>query len=69
VYVILIRNKYLLTVLQIRASAIRRTAFASTQQRLGIRPYELLRDVETRWSSTYIMIERAQFLREVSLQC
>lgn len=56
---------YLVTILkQIRVSSLRRqhfTAIAQTfQQNL-----ELLRDVDTRWSSTYLMILRALELETV----
>jgi hypothetical protein len=59
-------NKKILTILQIRSSTIQQTAFASTLQRLDIPPYELLCDIETCWSSTYFMIERALLLQGVS---
>ena len=33
---------------------------------LKMKDYQLLRDVDTRWSSTLIMIDRALLLRRVS---
>lgn len=35
------------------------------QELLGQKKLQLLRDVDTRWSSTFLMIERCLLLREV----
>lgn len=51
--------------IQIRASSLRRQRFENILESLGQKTLQLLRDVETRWSSTYLMIERAFVLREV----
>ncbi|EPQ49932.1 hypothetical protein GLOTRDRAFT_67196, partial [Gloeophyllum trabeum ATCC 11539] len=48
----------------IRASSIRRQYFAEVQKALQQRDLQLLRDVDTRWSSTLLMIERVLLLRE-----
>jgi len=51
---------------QIRSSSLRRQYFASVLEILNEPNLQLLRDVDTRWSSTFLMIERALLLREVS---
>ncbi|KZT28411.1 hypothetical protein NEOLEDRAFT_1035922, partial [Neolentinus lepideus HHB14362 ss-1] len=48
----------------IRASSIRRQYFAEVQKALQQKDLQLLRDVDTRWSSTLLMIERVLLLRE-----
>lgn len=48
----------------IRASSIRRQYFADVQRALEEKDLQLLRDVDIRWSSTLLMIERAILLRE-----
>ncbi|KAJ2921202.1 hypothetical protein H1R20_g15892, partial [Candolleomyces eurysporus] len=50
----------------IRASSLRHDRFASIQQSLHPtrQPLELIRDVDTRWSSTLLMIERFVELKE-----
>jgi hypothetical protein len=55
--------------LQIRASSLRRQYFSEVLKALQMKDLQLLRDVDTRWSSTLInviMIDRAILLREVS---
>jgi hypothetical protein len=56
-----------LTVTQIRASSLRRQVFSTIviALRNGV-DLQLLRDVDTRWSSVLLMIERALELRHVS---
>lgn len=50
---------------QIRSSSVRRQCFADlTTKQFGV-DVQLLRDVDTRWSSTCLMIERALFCRPV----
>ncbi|THH19265.1 hypothetical protein EUX98_g8810 [Antrodiella citrinella] len=53
----------------IRASSLRRQYFETIQRRLNpdSPPRQLLRDVDTRWSSTFYMIDRALDLREAIL--
>lgn len=51
--------------LQIRASSLRRHRFRAVLEQLDQKILELLRDVETRWSSTFLMLDRALALREV----
>jgi hypothetical protein len=53
-------------IIQIRASSIRRELFSIIVMALrdGVN-LQLLRDVDTRWSSVLLMIERALELREV----
>lgn len=59
------------TVLSIRKSGKRKEAFLEVQRQLiadGIqetqRPLELLEDIEHRWNSTYLLVERALVVRE-----
>ncbi|KAF7347428.1 HAT family dimerization domain-containing protein [Mycena venus] len=49
----------------IRASSLRRQYFSEVLKALQMKDLQLLRDVDTRWSSTLIMIDRAILLREV----
>ena len=48
-------------------SSLRRQSFADIQKTVypDYPELQLLRDVDTRWSSTYLMIERALELRTV----
>ncbi|KAJ7021762.1 hypothetical protein B0H16DRAFT_1330400, partial [Mycena metata] len=48
----------------IRASSLRRQYFSEVLKALQQKDLQLLRDVDTRWSSTLIMIDRAILLRE-----
>ncbi|KAJ6586163.1 ribonuclease H-like domain-containing protein, partial [Mycena capillaripes] len=48
----------------IRASSLRRQYFSEVLRALQMKDLQLLRDVDTRWSSTLIMIDRAILLRE-----
>ncbi|KAK6969568.1 hypothetical protein R3P38DRAFT_2814139 [Favolaschia claudopus] len=48
----------------IRASSLRRQYFSEVLKALHMRDLQLLRDVDTRWSSTLIMIDRAVLLQE-----
>ncbi|KAJ7017491.1 hypothetical protein C8F04DRAFT_979212, partial [Mycena alexandri] len=48
----------------IRASSLRRQYFSEVLKALQQKDLQLLRDVDTRWSSTLLMIDRALFLRE-----
>ncbi|KAJ6556030.1 ribonuclease H-like domain-containing protein, partial [Mycena capillaripes] len=52
------------TVRVIRASSLRRQYFSEVLKALQQKDLQLLRDVDTRWSSTLIMIDRAILLRE-----
>ncbi|KAJ2934002.1 hypothetical protein H1R20_g3089, partial [Candolleomyces eurysporus] len=54
----------------IRASSLRRDKFAALQRTRNPKkaPLELLRDVDTRWSSTLLMIERLVALKEFVVQ-
>ena len=51
---------------QIRASSIRRQQFSQIVKTFTGKDLQLLRDVDTRWSSALLMIERALILEEVS---
>ncbi|KAJ8584034.1 hypothetical protein M405DRAFT_747679, partial [Rhizopogon salebrosus TDB-379] len=48
----------------IRASSIRRQYFSAALKAMEKKDLQLLRDVDTQWSSTLLMIERAIILRE-----
>ncbi|KAJ7871116.1 hypothetical protein B0H13DRAFT_1634514, partial [Mycena leptocephala] len=48
----------------IRASSLRRQYFSEILKALQQKDLQLLRDVDTRWSSTLLMIDRAILLRE-----
>ncbi|KAF7328561.1 HAT family dimerization domain-containing protein [Mycena venus] len=48
----------------IRAFSLRRQYFSEVLKALQMKDLQLLRDVDTRWSSTLIMIDRAILLRE-----
>ena len=50
-----------------RASSLRRQYFAEVVTTLKQANLQLLRDVDTRWSSTLLMFERALMLREVCI--
>ncbi|KAJ6560605.1 ribonuclease H-like domain-containing protein, partial [Mycena vulgaris] len=52
------------TVRVIRASSLRRQYFSEVLKALQQKDLQLLRDVDTRWSSTLLMIDRAILLRE-----
>jgi len=54
---------------QVRASSLRRQHMITVQNIAGQKDLKLLRDVDTRWSSTFIMIDRFLSLREVILLC
>ena len=51
---------------KIRSSQLRCDHFSKNLKESGIWPLQLIRDVETRWSSVYLMITRALALRPVS---
>ena len=51
---------------QIRASSIRRQQFSQIVKTFMGKDLQLLRDVDTRWSSALLMIERALILEEVT---
>lgn len=51
---------------QARSSSQRKQLFKSIQERIKIRPCQLLLDMKVRWSSTYIMLTRAESRRQVS---
>ncbi|KAF5367905.1 hypothetical protein D9757_011237 [Collybiopsis confluens] len=48
---------------EIRSSGLRRDYFSWCTERVNIRDLQLLLDIDIRWSSTYIMINRALVLR------
>jgi len=50
---------------QIHSSSLRRQYFSEIVQALEKRDLQLLRDVDTRWSSTLLMLERFELLRAV----
>ncbi|KAJ7495254.1 ribonuclease H-like domain-containing protein, partial [Mycena latifolia] len=52
------------TVRVIRASSLRRQYFSDILKSLQQKDLQLLRDVDTRWSSTLLMIDRAVLLHE-----
>ncbi|KAJ7904012.1 hypothetical protein B0H13DRAFT_2025471, partial [Mycena leptocephala] len=52
------------TVRVIRASSLRRQYFSEILKALQQKDLQLLRDVDTRWSSTLLMIDRAILLHE-----
>lgn len=53
--------------MQIRASSLRRQYFTSILNALKQKDLQLLQDIDVRWSSTLLMVERAIVLREVSV--
>ncbi|KAJ7204440.1 hypothetical protein GGX14DRAFT_323885, partial [Mycena pura] len=48
---------------QIRASSLRRQYFSEVLNALEMKDLQLLRDVDVRWSSTLLMVDRAILLR------
>jgi hypothetical protein len=50
---------------KIHSSSQRRNNFSKVLEDVGMAPLQLIRDVETRWSSVYLMITRAIALRTV----
>lgn len=62
-------------VVAVRASGKRRKAFTESIERVNLfgehthRVVQLLRDVDTRWSSTFLMVDRVLELYDVSLTC
>lgn len=50
---------------QARSSAKRKQLFLDIQVKDGRKPRQLLMDVSTRWSSTYVMLNRAEELKQV----
>jgi hypothetical protein len=64
---ILVSFNYLyLLMKQARSSSQRKQLLKSVQERLDIRPRQLLLDMKVRWSSTYVMLIRAESQRKVS---
>lgn len=53
--------------MQIRASSLRRQYFSDVLNSLEQKDLQLLRNVDTRWSSTLLIVERALILRLVSI--
>ncbi|KAG6852135.1 hypothetical protein C0991_002699 [Blastosporella zonata] len=47
-----------------QSSAKRKAVFQKIQREAGIRPRQLLGDMPVRWSSTYVMLDRAETLKE-----
>jgi hypothetical protein len=55
---------------QERSSAKRKQMFKDIQQRDGVElPKQLLLDMPVQWSSTYVMLDRAEKLRKVPVMC
>jgi len=52
---------------QCRASSLRREAFSRLAKEWFVRELQLLRDMDVRWSSTFLMIERAVKLKPASI--
>ena len=52
--------------LKIQASSIHCQYFSEALAALKMKDYQLLHDVDTRWSSTLLMIDCALLLRHVS---
>jgi len=50
---------------QIRASSIRRQYFSEALAAIKMKDYQLLRDIDIRWSSTLLMVDRAILLKRV----
>ena len=48
-----------------RSSAQRKEAFKTIQSRRKERPLQLLLDMKVRWSSTFVMLTRAESRRQV----
>lgn len=55
-----------MTALQIRASSLRRQYFSEVLKALEQDNLQMIRDMDVRWSSTLLMVERALLLRAVS---
>ena len=53
-------------IVKIRSSPQRRTRFSRQCEIHHNEPLNLILDVKTRWNSTYLMLERAKKLRNVS---
>ena len=53
--------------MQIRASSLHQQYFSDVLISLQQKDLQLLRDVDTRWSSTLLMVERALILCSVSI--
>ncbi|KAG6882055.1 hypothetical protein C0992_012881, partial [Termitomyces sp. T32_za158] len=49
-----------------RSSAKRKQLFLDLQRKVNQRPRQLLGDMPVRWSSTYVMLDRAETLKEAS---
>ncbi|KAG6871518.1 hypothetical protein C0992_010789, partial [Termitomyces sp. T32_za158] len=47
-----------------RSSAKRKQLFFNLQKKAGLHPRQLLGDMPIRWSSTYVMLDRAEKLKE-----
>lgn len=57
-----------LELLQERSSAKRKELYKNVQTKAGLsRPTQLLIDMKVRWSSTFIMLNRAETHKDVSL--
>ena len=52
---------------QARSSAQRKAAFMAIQDRCKVPPVQLLLDMKVQWSSTFIMLTRAESCHEVSM--
>ena len=65
---ILIEAKKLI-VIQERSSSKRKSMWKTVQSKAGIaRPVQLIVDMKVRWSSTYLMLDRADRYKMVSMQ-
>jgi hypothetical protein len=58
-----------LTVVQERSSSKRKEMWKTVQSKAGVaRPVQLVLDMKVRWSSTYVMLDRAERNKTVSIQ-
>jgi hypothetical protein len=57
----------LLTVMQERSSSKRKEMWRTVQVKAnpGVKPVQLVLDMKVRWSSTYLMLDRAERQKEV----
>lgn len=55
----------LLIIYQARSSAQRKELFKIIQERKDVKPVQLLLDMKVRWSSTYVMLHRAESCQAV----
>jgi hypothetical protein len=69
VFITTIIEAWKLTVIQERSSSKRKAMWKTVQSKAGIaRPVQLIVDMKVRWSSTYLMLDRAERNKTVSVQ-